>query len=479
MYARTTCRHARTLAPRARVHMTRIHTHASMTLHAYARARRSSARALWEESRFEHFEAHRLGEEGLDARAPALVLRSESAGSEGDDAGTLSAASVRPIRQRHNAATCRDAVKHGHAQVHEHEIKVAFGHRRHCLGTVLDHHQLAGLKPAEKADDDTLIDSVVLGAQHAHASRPSQHGRIHCLPLAGIGRVSGRQRLHLQGRSWGVCESFASGGSSGRLCRWREREAEVKGASLADLALEPDGSTHGIEDAATDGQSQTCTTMLTCHRRIHLRESSKEDVALVLRDPNAGVRHAKDHVLSAVAHDHRRRYPDLAARGRELARVAQQIEQHLAHAHLVIHDDRRHAVRHAHGERQLLRRLHHAADATRRENAVRQRHDGVAACAAARRGVGGRRHRHNALGGGHGAPDVRDRTPDVEALALEGNCAVFELAEVEHVRDDREELRGRRLNDLSGLALVGREVRIREQPLRQRDDAVERRPHFV
>ena len=250
-------------------------------------------------------EADRLGEVAIHAGlAAALVLAGHGVGGHRDDRrattalGRLEAADLR----RH-----LEAIHPGHVNVGEHDRVVAALPGLQALDAVGG--RIGGdAERQELAHQHLAIDGMVVDHQHRTAGRRWQgHRRV----------ALGRKRRQVDQR---------------RIGRRRHQvERDGEGRAGAGRALDRDVPAHELRQAADDRQAEASAAVASRGRAVGLGERLEEPRLLRLAHADAGVADRQDDTGAAFAQrlgagaDH-----GAAALG-ELQRIAQQVEQDLAH----------------------------------------------------------------------------------------------------------------------------------------------------
>src|ERR1051325_1158823 len=119
--------------------------------------------------------------------------------------------------------------------------------------------------------------------------------------------------------------------------RHAHAQGEVKTASAAWLALNPDLAAHRLYQLQGNREPQTRASIFPRGRSVGLREGFKNPRLFRSRDSYAGVGYGKvEHHYIAFAALECRLHNNLAG-SRELQRVAHQVIQHLTNANRVTH----------------------------------------------------------------------------------------------------------------------------------------------
>ncbi len=269
---------------------------------------------------------------------------------------------------------------------------------------------------------------AVAGRRHpgrAHAQFGQQpHERVG----AGVERLED-QRVGHTARE-------ARGRRQGRAAR--ERNLDPEGAAAAGLAGDADAAAHPLDDLLGDGQPEPGAAVVPARRVLGLRERPEQAGQALRRHADARVGDLDAHAGDVRAGGKPRHVRDDAAAGRELDRVAQQVDEHLAQPRRVA------------AEASVEAGLDHGGEID----------------------AGGRRLDREQL---HG---VLDDEPQIEVDRFERDALRFEPGEVENVVDDAEQGVGGRADGVAVLPLLAVERRLGHQ-LRHADDAVHRRPDFV
>ena len=211
-----------------------------------------------------------------------------------------------------------------------------------------------------------------------------------------------------------------------------ERRADIRGAR------ECDGAAHQGNQAAADAQTQATAAIQSWHGGIRLSVRREEAVVEVLGDAHPGIANgdAQLHPVAMVG-DHPGRQPDLA-RGRELHRIPEQIQQYLTETPGIAAQHRRY----------VGRQIEHGREAL---------------CARPRLDHGDRALEHGL---------------QVEVDAVELQSPSVHPRQVENVVDDGEERLTRIVHGLDVAALLVAQRRV-EQQAGHADDAVHRLADLV
>ena len=212
-----------------------------------------------------------------------------------------------------------------------------------------------------------------------------------------------------------------------------ERRAGTRAAVDADLAA------HQRDQAPGDREAEAAAAEAARRRTVGLGEGVEDASAVGLGQADAGVAHleAQHGGVVAIARQQARREDDFAAR-RELDRVADEVEQHLAQPPGVA--------------------------AQRRRQRGGDTHDELEALALRR--------------AGHQRAGLLDALDEVEVHALEHQLALLDARVVEHVVDDGAQRAPRAADHLREALLARRQIG-GEQQLRHAQHAVERRSDLV
>ena len=218
----------------------------------------------------------------------------------------------------------------------------------------------------------------------------------------------------------------------------RRRDREVEDGPLAGTALRPDATPHRLGQPPADREPQAGPAEAARRRLVGLRERLEERLDPLLRHPDAGVpeREVQDVQLFLGRLDVHGQ-DDFAAL-RELHRIVEEVQEHLAQPRLVAD----HRLRHL-----LVEHVGQVESLLRRE-------------------------------GGHEVEGGLDAGAQVERLPLEIEPPGLDLREVEDVVDHRQQRLAARADHLGKTALLGVEVGA-EQELRHPDHRVHRRPDLV
>ncbi len=139
-----------------------------------------------------------------------------------------------------------------------------------------------------------------------------------------------------------------------RLRLHRHRKREEESAALSLLAAQAELSTHRLHDARRDGQAEPGSAELARRRRVRLHESLEDRLVLSRRNADPGVADRKAQARRVpvlplqVDLDH-----DLA-KGGELDRIADKVDQHLPQPGRVCHQSVGNVGRHVQHQLKLL-----------------------------------------------------------------------------------------------------------------------------
>ncbi len=216
----------------------------------------------------------------------------------------------------------------------------------------------------------------------------------------------------------------------------REPRVEEERRALARRARDASFAAHRLDQPLGEREAEPASAGRLA--LVHLRKRLEKAALRLFRDPDAGVLDLEADPRALRLHvGHRRPEEDLARLG-ELDRVRDEVQEHLAKAHRI-----------------ALER--------RRDPRVDPGHELEAA----------------ALGAlGEQLPDLVDGARQVERDAVDGEHVRLGLAEVEDVVEQTEERIAARADAFSVVPLLGRQVRVEQEP-RDPDHAVQQRPDFV
>jgi hypothetical protein len=312
------------------------------------------------------------------------------------------------------------------------------------------------------------------GAGHVHPGHARHHHVQHHQPVGRAGSVGAAQLVQRGGAVLALrrdaapgCEVVEQDAPVGgvvvhhqdrhvaevRLGRARRgvrrelhRDAEPEARAAPGLALEADLAAQELHELAADGEPEAGAAEAPGERPVRLRERLEDLALAALGDADPGVGDAelepaalrvRAGARAAVVRQPRHAHRHLAALG-ELDRVADQVHQHLAHAHRVRAHLARHLVLDEAGQLEAL-------------------------------ALGLRRQQRR---------DVLHRFVQVEVGGLELELAGLRPREVEDVVDHAEQQPRRLVGRLTELSLVGREPGV-EQQLGHAQHAVHGRADLV
>ena len=223
----------------------------------------------------------------------------------------------------------------------------------------------------------------------------------------------------------------------GRAHGQRQRKSHHR--ALVRFALNQYVTLHQLQQVAADAEPQPGTAKFAGHRRVGLAEFLKDILHEIRRNAHARIRYLEAHGHAAVG----RGFHQVAGNGHlagfgELNGVAGQVQQHLPDAVGVAAQHGRHGRGHAGKELQAL------------------------------------------LGGLvlQGLVDFGQQLVGLEANVLQGHLARFELAQVQNVVDDDQQVLGRRGDGLAVAVLVGGQRGFGQQ-LAHAQDGIHGRADFV
>ena len=199
---------------------------------------------------------HRFGHEAIHAGfATALAVFLESIGSQGQDrqAGSFGQLSDAPARL--------EPVHNGHLDVHEHKIEGFAVDCLHRLGTILHgrHRQRDG---GEQRLGDLPVQGAVFNQQHPRSATNGERCRLRHALLDLLLRA-------------------------GPLRAQREPER----TALTRRGEDADFPSHHLDQAATDSQAETGTSVLARNAGVSLLERLEQAGLLLCRHADAGVLH--------------------------------------------------------------------------------------------------------------------------------------------------------------------------------------------
>src|ERR1700712_1376081 len=115
------------------------------------------------------------------------------------------------------------------------------------------------------------------------------------------------------------------------------RKGEADRSAFTELALRPDAAPVPFHDAPGDVEAEPHTTLIIL---LDLNEAVEDRFQLLTRDAYAGIAHVNANFSAAAPRAH----CDRPAFGRELDRVADQVNQHLVNPRSIERDRRQHRL---------------------------------------------------------------------------------------------------------------------------------------
>ena len=247
---------------------------------------------------------YRLGQIGVHAALQAsLLLAAHGIRGDRDDGSSDPANCCFP---RADLAGQRVPVHPRHVHVSQHDGIATRLPKRQCLYAI-DRDIDQQSQQAEQTHHDLAIYRMVIDHQHAAASRTDGRQRLR--------RIGGRERQ--------------------RLRRGTQPQRDAEHRADARFAPHLHVTIHQLREPPHDRETKAAAAEPARGRAVGLGEWLEQSRPFVCTDADSGIGHLQRHVVPALANRRRRRADMDAAALRKLHRIAEQIEQDLAHPHRV------------------------------------------------------------------------------------------------------------------------------------------------